>query len=292
MIRRAAAIVVVLALHPAAVRAQETVLTITAQSADVYNGPSNVTPVIGHVARGTVIPVNRNLGSWVKIAWPSGLNGAGYVHVTMGRIGPPSDAAHPMTTATAATSANTGTSTQTPASTQLNAQPMPRPAIGDRPAPHVQQNVLPAGHGFGVGGLVGYTRTIGASARIWPNNHLGIQLALARNTVTSSFSTDTATSTQFEPGLIYGFFDRITDYVWLRPYVGSSLSFQHQTVSGQVETSSGTGYRLFGGAEFTFAGAPQFGVSADAGYRHVPSPLPGFEPAALSIAIAGHWYVR
>ena len=52
--RRAALLILALTLNPATLRAQEAVLTVTAQSADIYKGPSNVTPVIGHVARGTV----------------------------------------------------------------------------------------------------------------------------------------------------------------------------------------------------------------------------------------------
>jgi hypothetical protein len=88
MIRRAATLILALSLNPALLRAQDTVLTVNVPSADVYRGPTTVTPVIGHVSRGTVLPISRNLGSWVKIAWPDAPDGVGYVHVTMGRIGP------------------------------------------------------------------------------------------------------------------------------------------------------------------------------------------------------------
>src|SRR5881398_1361714 len=88
MIRRIAAVVVTLALTPALVHAQDTVLTVTATSADVYKAPSNVTPVVGHASHGAVLSVSRNLGSWVKVAWPGAPDGVGYVHVTMGRLGP------------------------------------------------------------------------------------------------------------------------------------------------------------------------------------------------------------
>jgi hypothetical protein len=33
------------------------------------------------------------------------------------------------------------------------------------------------------------------------------------------------------------------------------------------------GLRVYGGSEFTFAGMPQFGLSADLGYRHMPAPF-------------------
>src|SRR4051812_22293216 len=87
MKRRLAAVVLALALTPAVLYAQTPVFTVTAASADVHKGPSTVTPVIGHVARGAALPIARNLGSWVKIAWPSSPDGVAYVHVTMGRLG-------------------------------------------------------------------------------------------------------------------------------------------------------------------------------------------------------------
>ena len=88
MIRCGAAVALALMLNPTPSRAQDTVLTVNVPSADVHKGPTNVTPVIGHVSRGTVLPVLRNLGSWVKVAWPDAPDGFGYVHVTIGRVGP------------------------------------------------------------------------------------------------------------------------------------------------------------------------------------------------------------
>ena len=87
MIRRAAAVLLALTLYPASLHAQDTVLTVTVQSADVYKGPSTATPVIGHAARGTALAVSRNLGSWVQVPWPDSPDGIAYVHVTMGRLG-------------------------------------------------------------------------------------------------------------------------------------------------------------------------------------------------------------
>src|SRR4051812_10256291 len=83
MIRRAAALALALAFQPALLHAQDTVLTVTVSSADVHKGPSTVTPIIGHVSRGTVLTVARNLGSWAKVSWPNAADGVGYVHVTM-----------------------------------------------------------------------------------------------------------------------------------------------------------------------------------------------------------------
>ncbi len=87
--RRVAAVILVLTLYPALLYAQDTVLTVTVPSAEIHRGPSTVTPVVGHVSRGTVLPVARNLGSWARVAWPDGPDGFGYVHVSMGRLSPP-----------------------------------------------------------------------------------------------------------------------------------------------------------------------------------------------------------
>jgi len=157
----------------------------------------------------------------------------------------------------------------------------------------VQGNASPASHMFGIGGLVGYTRSIGATARVWSGNHFGIQFAITRNRLTNDVSADQLTTTQFEPGITFGLFDRVTDYVWLRPYVGSTLAFRHVSASAlQPVSDNSTGFRAFGGAEFMFASAPQFGISADLGYRRFQEPIAGFEDKRMTVAIAGHWYIR
>jgi hypothetical protein len=258
MIRRIAAVVLTLALTPALVHAQDdTVLTVTAPSADVYKAPSNVTPIVGHASRGAVLPVSRNLGSWVKVAWPAAPDGVGYVHVTMGHLGPaggaaPAASVPPRATSTAA------------------AAPIPpaRAAAPPRAAARPAVTKTPESHLLGVGGLIGPMSTVGASARAWREaDRLGL-------------------------------FDHVTDYVWLRPYVGAALSVRRETLrfptgSGVEPVSdSGLGLRLFGGSEFTFASVPQLGLSVDLGYRRVPTPFVGFEADRLSAAIAGHWYIK
>src|SRR5579862_1108385 len=50
MIRRAAFVVLAIALSPALVHAQEMAMTVNVPSAEVHKGPSTVTPVIGHAA--------------------------------------------------------------------------------------------------------------------------------------------------------------------------------------------------------------------------------------------------
>jgi hypothetical protein len=291
MIRHAAAVVLALALSPTLVRAQDTVLTVTVPSADVYQGPSTATPVLGHVSRGTVVPVSRNLGSWAKVAWPAAPDGVGYVHVTMGRL------ASSNADASATNIPSRSFSVPAPATTAI-----PPPAARTSPRGRIavldQLSGRPITHIFGVGGLAGSTSSFGATARAWRNDRLGIHLAFTRDAMTSNVAAGRVTSFQFEPGVVYALLDHVSDYVWIRPYVGSVLSFQRQTlkVSSPAATErasgNGVGFRIFAGSELTFAGMPRFGLSADLGYRRFPTPFPGFEADRLSASVAGHWYIK
>lgn len=289
MTRRAAAVILALTLNPALVRAQDTVITVNVPSADVYKGPSTVTPIIGHVSRGTVLPVSRNLGSWVKVAWPAAPDGVGYVHVTVGRIGPANGAAPVPNMPPRAPSA------AAPATTM---PPTTRTSVGERVAPRGQLNVTPVSHIFGVGGLVGSMSSFGATVRAWHNNRLGIQVGFTRDAMTSDVAGGRVTSMQVDPGVVYALSDHVSDYVWIRPYVGSVVSFRHQTLSVAAPAApvpasdNGVGFRVFGGSELTFASMPRFGLSADVGYRRYPTPFAGFEASPLSAAIAGHWYIK
>jgi hypothetical protein len=290
MVRRMAAVVLALTLNPTLARAQDAVLTVTVLSADVHKGPSTATPVIGHVSRGAVLPVSRNLGSWAKVAWPDAPEGVGYVHVTMGRLGPSS---------ADASAANMSPRTSAaPASATTTIPPVTRRSAGERIAVRGELSDTPLSHIFGVGGLVGSMSSFGATARAWRSNHIGIQLAFTRDAMTSDVAAGRVTSIRLEPGVVYALFDTVSDYVWIRPYVGSVLSFRHQTLkvpaSAAMEPASDNsiGFRVFGGSELTFAGVPRFGLSAELGYRRFPTPFPEFEADRLSVSIAGHWYIK
>src|SRR5258706_8269140 len=207
MVRRTAALILALTLNPAMLRAQDTVLTVNVPSADVYKGPTNVTPVIGHVSRGTVLPISRNLGSWVKIAWPEAPDGVGYVHVTTGRIGPPGADAPVRNVSTRASSAPAPVTTTIPM--------RGRTSVGEQIVPRGQLNT-PASHTFGVGGLLGSSgllgsvSNVGATARMWRDNRLGIQFGFTRDGMTSAGGAGRVTSMQFEPGVVYALFDHVS----------------------------------------------------------------------------------
>jgi hypothetical protein len=290
MIRRVAAVVVALILNPAFLHAQDTVFTVTVPTASVYKGPSNVTPVIGRVSGGTELTVSRDLGGWVKVAWPAAEDGIGYVRMSMGRIGGPEAGA-------SATNASPRPSSASAAAATTSASAA-RTSAGQQVPPRGQSRVSEISHIFGVGASLVPMSGVGATARAWHKNHLGIQVGLMRDAMTSDVAAGRVTSMQFEPGVEYAPFDRVGDYVWLRPYVGSGLSFVHQTLTiasplaRPPVSDSGLGVRFYGGGELTFASMPQFGVSAALGYRHLPAPFAGFKPDPLSMSIAGHWYIK
>jgi hypothetical protein len=289
-----AAVILALTLNPAVVGAQDTVLTITVASADVHKGPSTVTPVIAHVPRGTALPVSRNLGSWARVPWPDAPDGVAYVHVTMGRMGPSGREATAANISPRTSSAPALTST--PASSGIS--PAPRRPSAEGVAVRGDSTDTPISRIFGVGGLVGSMHSFGATARAWRSNRVGIQLEVARDAMRSDVAAGRVTSVRFEPGVVYALFDRVTDYVWFRPYVGSVVSFRRQTlkisapVGPEPASHNGVGLRLFGGSEFTFAGVPQFGLSTEVGYRRFPTPFPEFEADRLSVSLAGHWYIK
>jgi len=154
MVRLMAVVVLALAVSPTPVRAQDTALTVTVPSADVHKGPSNVTPVIGHVSRGTALPVSRNLGSWVKVAWPDAADGVGYVHVTMGRLGSPSADA-PAATMSPRSSSAPASATSAPAPAP---PPIPlaiRKPATERMAVRGELNGTPITHIFALAGWSG-----------------------------------------------------------------------------------------------------------------------------------------
>src|SRR5215470_6269879 len=180
MIRRIAAVVLALTLNPAFLHAQDDAFTVTVPSASVYKGPSNATPVIGHASRGTALSVSRNLGGWVKVAWPDAEDGVGYVRMSTGRIGgPDADAS--------ATNAPPREASASPGANAASASAA-RTSAGQQPAPRGQSRSSQISHVFGVGASLAPMNGVGATARAWRKNHLGIQVAVMRDAMTSDFA--------------------------------------------------------------------------------------------------------
>ena len=175
MLRRLAAAVVIVAMARRRSFAQNAVITVTAASADVHKSPSTGSPVIGHTARGAQLPVTRELGSWVRVEWPSAPDGIGFVHVSMGRVvngRPPEQVRAAAGDAVKAIPEKTAALTPPAASaTVADRTPARRPSPST-PVPHLL--------GIGGGMLAASPVGFGVTARAWRWNRLGIRFDMSR----------------------------------------------------------------------------------------------------------------
>jgi hypothetical protein len=159
--------------------------------------------------------------------------------------------------------------------------------------------ITPASHELGLGArMAGSPLGFGVTARAWRRNRIGVQLDASRYALASTVTPARMTSLQLEPSLLYSLPDRVTDYMWLRPYLGSGATVRRYSfgsgtqTAGESASGHGFGLQAFGGGELTFAGAPQFALSADLGYHWFPTPLAGFDIGGLALSVSGHWYVK
>ena len=285
MIRHAAALVVALCVSTTPLYAQTAKLTVNATSANVHKSPSVGSPVIGKAPRGTALAVTREVGDWVKVSWPAAQDGVGYVRVSAGSIAR-GDAAPIATRAGGAPVSSAPTA----------ARVEQGPARPSAPSPARSLYVAPT-HRVGFGAQVGgSTMGFGASARAWSRHRLGLQLEVSRYSLTSPVAVGQTTATDIAPSVLFSMRDNVSDYLWLRPYVGLGAHLGHSTLTGSTPgvalTSNTLGMRVFGGGELTFASLPQFTLSADVGYYRLPTPFVGFEPGGMGFSVSGHWYVK
>ena len=301
------AIVLAAAATPAV--AQEPEITVTAASANVHKGPSTGSPVIGKVPQGTILEVTRNLGDWVKVTWTAAPDSTGYVHLSAGTLGARVASAR---RGTPAPRRDTQARVHASSSTSRPAPPAPRSgeaagrtAVLDAdPVLHEHEAqdavyITPPSHRVGLGGQVsGSALGYGGSARLWSRRKLGVQLDFSRFALTSGLAPGRVTSFQFAPGVLYALPDRVSDYFWLRPYLGAGLGIQRHRfndagAAGLAVSESRVGLHAFGGGEITFASLPRFALSTDIGYRwREETPFAGFELGKLAFSVSGRWYVR
>jgi hypothetical protein len=295
MIRKAAAVVVVLCLSSASLHADSVKLTVNAASAAVYRSPSVGSPILGQVSRGMALEVTREIGDWVKVAWPSAPDGVGYVRTNMGSISRDTASA-PATASSASASAPAvrPAAPEAPAGpVRIEQQPIGRASA---PTPASTMFVAPT-HTIGFGArLGGSSLGVGGSVRGWTGRRVGAQFDVSHYAMSSLTQVGSFSATQFGPSLLFAMNDRVTDTMWMRPYLGAGLDISHATLSnitpGVSQTSNTMGYRIFGGGELTLSGLPQFGVSLDIGYYQMPAPFVGWETKGFGAAVSGHWYPR
>lgn len=292
MIRHVSAVALALALAPASAAAQTTVLTINTTQADVRTSPSMASVVVGEAPRGSVLEVTREVGDWVKVAWPKAPDGIGYVRLSAGSLskGTPASAG-PAPVAPPRTAATPGS---TPAmDVRADVQDVER-----RIYAHAQaaEYVMPPTNRIGFGGLMsGSTIGFGVSGRAWTRHGLGVQAEMSRYSVATAVTASRVVSFQFAPSVLYSLPEAVSDYVRLRPYVGGgprlwNSSFHPDGALGVSETHHS--WQVFGGTELTMASAPRFAFSVDLRYDSSDTPVAGITFGGLGFTASGHWYVR
>jgi hypothetical protein len=187
------------------------------------------------------------------------------------------------------------TTTPAPVATANTAQvPTTRPSA---PSPASTLYVAPT-HLFGVGFVSGGSSMgFGGSARAWKKDRIGVQLEVSRYSFDSVDLLSRATSTDISPAILFALNDRVSDYVWVRPYLGAAAHLVHSSRTDLIftdvsESANTVGARVFFGAEMAFSSVPKFALSADAGYYRLPEPFVGLEPGGMGFSISGHWYLK
>ena len=178
MTRHLSLVAIVVCLTPSLSRAQGTEFTVKVQTADVRKAPSTGSPIVGQAPRGATLEVTRDIGAWVKVAWPEAPDGVGYVHQSMGTIAQRASREERLTT----TFANLPPP-----------EPEAVPALAaTQSAPSIDASstrtiyVPPPTHFVGLGGqMSGATPGFGFTSRLWSRRRLGVQLDLSQSRLTS-----------------------------------------------------------------------------------------------------------
>jgi hypothetical protein len=357
----AAAFAVALCLSPSWVSAQTMAIKVSVASANVHKFPSVGSPVIGTAERGAILDVTRELGDWVRVSWPDGEDGVGYIHISAGTMTSSAyiresvgKVARSSTKPEAAAPAPPDATTPQPAASPqpaVNPQPAakpqpaaakpqpaaakpqtaaakakearrtaalsaPRPAstpattassngeqatapLNEQVTPMPTQYVQPPSHFIGLGGNMMAASPVGfgAAMRTWSRGQPSFQMTVSHSTQTSLTAPGEVASLQIAPSLLYSLRDRLTDYLWVRPYFGGGVTFVRDSLRditpGVTDaTKNGFGWQGFGGAEFTFPSVPKFTLSADVGYYWRPDSFTGFESDRIGFSVSGHWYVK
>ena len=214
MTRHLSLVAIVVCLNPSLARAQGTEFTVKVQTADVRKAPSTGSPIVGQAQRGATLEVTRDIGAWVKVAWPEAPDGVGYVHQSMGTIAQRASREERLTT----TFANLPP--PEPEATPEVAAAQSASAIEASSSMRTIY-VPPPTHFVGFGGqMSGSTPGFGFTSRLWSRRRLGLQLDLSQSRLTSDVAAERVRSTQFAPSLIYSLTDYVGDNLWLRPYLG------------------------------------------------------------------------
>ena len=168
------------------------------------------------------------------------------------------------------------------------------PGVGS----HRSEYVTAPEHVVGFGGLIGGARLgFGVTGRAWLQSRIGVQMEASRYSSTDAAAPNRLTSTRLAPAVLYALADRLSDYVWLRPYLGAGMTFRQQTLKDagtsavEIASERKSGPRVLGGGEMTFSSMPSLALSADVGYEWPRSTFAGVDAGGPVFSISAR-YVR
>lgn len=149
-------------------------------------------------------------------------------------------------------------------------------------------------HTFGVGGRAGgFTFGVGASARYWGSEKLGLQADV------SHYGISTIGITQIAPSVLFVLGNPdLSKSTQIRPYAGGGINimriaedysdFGFSELNGSETSLGGQGMV---GAEMIFGGAPNFALSGDLGY-YSTGKFFGVSIGGFALSISGHYYFK
>jgi outer membrane protein W len=173
-------------------------------------------------------------------------------------------------------------------------------------APDEQTRPIPpppstAPHTLSVGGsIVAGSNGATGSFAYWFGDHVGVQMSVGYFVLPNYYSTGSNGSTfQAAPSMMVLLTKpNQTRDVNFRPYVGGGINYVSSS-SAVVNTrstavsTSGTGGQVFGGVEMSFKDTPQFGVTMEAAYFHLPSGFVGTGYiGGMNYLLGFHFYLK
>ena len=293
MIRHVLPVALALCFAPTSGAAQTTVLTVSAPRADVRTSPSIASPVVGEAPRGSVLEVTREVGDWVKVSWPDGPDGIGYVRLSAGSLSGSSAPSANRAGGMPSTSSDADAGSPSAMNVRAEVEDVERRILTHAQA---SEYVLPPANRIGFGGLMsGSTIGFGVSGRAWFRGRLGVQVEASRYSLATALPGSRMVSFQFAPSVLYSLPEVVTDYVRLRPYAGGGPRLWNSTLHPETTVALSDkrhSWQVFGGTELTMASAPRFAFSVDLRYDSSDTPLAGITFGGLGFTASGHWYVK
>ncbi len=168
-----------------------------------------------------------------------------------------------------------------------------------RPVPPPAQQTSAAPHTFGVGGsIVAGSNGATGSVNYWFTPQVGAQMSVGYYALPNYYSAGSSGHTfQAAPSVMVLLTkpNQSRD-VNLRPYLGAGINYVSSSQPATVHTgssTSGTGGQAFGGVEMSFKDTPQFAITMEAAYFHLPSGFVGTGYiGGMNYLLGVHFYMK